>query len=513
MHYCAFKLLRTSIAIIKTKLSDIEDLDSGILETYESHDVFTLDADVFTSEVDSQAAYVYKVNEILAELNTKFNYFTTGPSGGQGPGLPGGGASNLGQFTAPKLQQIHITPFSGDKDVLEFSDLLKSFNDLVGDRSNLTKSAKLIYLKSFLSGGALDCVKHLSNEDDNFDIAISFLKKEFLDKDLVVDRHMKRLMNLKAPNYSDVGSLRSFLTEARTSIYELRNFGYDCTSGDTLGSKIVSFLLYEKLSRNFKYKMSFLTGTDYLTVELILQHYPEVIKSLTKTQAKKDDKTEKPLSKQKKGNNSSKTETNGTGNSALQTFHTRADSFDEKSSGAKQKTCKLCNGEHSMLRCTEYNSPILRVTRLDQLKLCRHCSGKHDSDKCRGIKGELSFKCNNCGTHEHITAVCSQVSDKQNRICIFNNYKTDNEVAGPVLLPSIFAIMHSDRDEVVLARCIVDPGSQSSYISSHLKSKLGLDNMATIKFNLKTFLGSGVRKYETVMCNILLPSVKSKPSF
>ena len=61
----------------------------------------------------------------------------------------------------------------------------KSFNDLVGDRSNLTKSAKLIYLKYFLSGGALDCVKHLSNEDDNFDTAISFLKKEFFDKDLL----------------------------------------------------------------------------------------------------------------------------------------------------------------------------------------------------------------------------------------------------------------------------------------------------------------------------------------
>ena len=227
-----------------------------------------------------------------------------------------------------------------------------------------------------------------------------------------------------------------------------------------------------------------------------------MIKLLTKTQGKKDDETEKPSSKQKKGDNSSKTETKGTGNSALQTFHTRADSFDEKSLGTKQKTCKLCNGEHSMLRCTEYNSPTLRGTRLDQLKLCRHCSGKHDSDKCRGIKGELSFKCNICGTHEHITAVCSQVPDKQNRICIFNNYKTDNDAAGPVLLPSISAIMHSDRDEVVLARCIVDPGSQSSYISSHLKSKLGLDNLATIKFNLKTFLGSGVRKYETVMCNI-----------
>ena len=114
----------------------------------------------------------------------------------------------------------------------------------------------------------------------------------------------------------------------------------------------------------------------------------------------------------------------------------------------------------------------------------------------------MSFKCNNCGTHEHITAVCSQVQGKQNRICILNNYKTDNDVAAPVLLPSISAIMHSDRDEVVLTRCIVDPGSQSSYMSSHLKSKLGLDNMVTMKFNLKTFLGSGVRKYETVMCNI-----------
>ena len=240
--------------------------------------------------------------------------------------------------------------------------------------------------------------------------------------------------------------------------------------------------------------MSFLTGTDYPTVELILQHYPEVIKSLTKTQGKKDDKTEKLSSKQKKGNNTSKTETKGTSNSALQTFHTRADSFDEKSSGAKQKTCKLCNGEHSMLRCTEYNSPILRITRLDQLKLCRHCSGKHDSDKCRGIKGELSFKCNNCGTHEHITAVCSQVPDKQNRICIFNNYKTDNDAVGPVLLPSISAIMHSNRDEVVLTRCIVDPGSQSSYISSTFKIQVGFRQHGYYKIQFKDFLGVRCKK-------------------
>ena len=66
----------------------------------------------------------------------------------------------------------------------------------------------------------------------------------------------------------------------------------------------------------------------------------------------------------------------------------------------------------------------------------------------------------------------------------------------------------------MLSRCIVDPGSQSSYISSYLKSKLGLDNMATIKFNLKTFLGSGVRKCETVMCNIhITPQCKVKAKF
>ena len=53
---------------------------------------------------------------------------------------------------------------------------------MVGLRSNLSGSTKLTYLKSFMKGYAAKVLHHLQVTDANYDIAISLLEKEFLNK-------------------------------------------------------------------------------------------------------------------------------------------------------------------------------------------------------------------------------------------------------------------------------------------------------------------------------------------
>jgi len=59
---------------------------------------------------------------------------------------------------------------------MEFNDFLHTFQDLIGNNTQYTETAKLIYLasclssrclylKNYLRGNALDTIKHLSNAE------------------------------------------------------------------------------------------------------------------------------------------------------------------------------------------------------------------------------------------------------------------------------------------------------------------------------------------------------------
>jgi hypothetical protein len=61
-------------------------------------------------------------------------------------------------------------------------------------RKNLSDSAKLAYLQSYLKGYALKIIKHLPINDDNYPIALTLLKEEFLDEQFIIDEIYKKLL-------------------------------------------------------------------------------------------------------------------------------------------------------------------------------------------------------------------------------------------------------------------------------------------------------------------------------
>ncbi|KAF0293297.1 hypothetical protein FJT64_000877 [Amphibalanus amphitrite] len=161
--------------------------------------------------------------------------------------------TNEQNIKQPEIQKLKMPLFSGTQDdVMSFNDFLKMFDDLIGNNSAYNQSAKLMYLKSYLRGNALDTIKHLSTEEKNYTIARKFLTEEYLDTDVIVEAHIRKLHDLTPPPARDLPALRAFFNTARTSVYELKAFGYDALEDGTLGSKIVSFIICEKLPVNFK---------------------------------------------------------------------------------------------------------------------------------------------------------------------------------------------------------------------------------------------------------------------
>jgi hypothetical protein len=513
------------ISFIREKLSVIGGFDNDVTEIYDEFELNEKNNQYYERKITEDVDYLFSMDLKLMDLQDPC------------PSVPSESPTNLIspeqsslitelgkilQTNRAKVHEIRIQTFSGSQDdVLQFNDFLHQFDDLIGSRDDMySNSAKLIYLKSYLKGSALDIIKHLSNEDINYPIAIKFLKKEYLDTNTVVDKHLYTITKLTPPSESDFDGLRKFFNTARTSVYELKNFGYNALEPKSLGSKLVSFILWEKLPSNFKSKLSFQLQTDYPSTSDLLDNYSDIIRSLQKTSSK-ESKALKSQTIQKVNvpfttGSYQKKFVSQQSPATLQNFQTQnrpdvkpriksSSIVNSNKSFNINKPCKLCNENHSMIKCKVFPTSDSRIDRLNQLKLCTACTGKHNESECPAAKTGLSYPCAKCGSPAHITAVCKtskvdQSHNNLNSLCILTNNSYQEH--SNTLIPSVSCIMYGAEDSCALVRCMIDPGSQSSYISEDLRKKLRFPhNLPKKKFNLKTFMGTCQREYEVATCS------------
>ena len=61
---------------------------------------------------------------------------------------------------------------------------------------NLSKTEKINCLKSYLTSIALNAVDELEISEVNYDTAVQILETHFIQKDMIIDHHMNKLLNL-----------------------------------------------------------------------------------------------------------------------------------------------------------------------------------------------------------------------------------------------------------------------------------------------------------------------------
>lgn len=74
----------------------------------------------------------------------------------------------------------------------------------------------LLFSKNHLKGYAQRIISHLFISDLNFDIAVDILKKEFLDRDYIVNSIFKSISDAKVLKEYDLNSVKIFLTKLKT---------------------------------------------------------------------------------------------------------------------------------------------------------------------------------------------------------------------------------------------------------------------------------------------------------
>jgi len=441
-------------------LPKIEELDSVIIDSYSEE--FADDESI----PDSLSIEIDKQTEYITEIHNKLSLFN---STAVVPDKPKS-SSNC----KLKLPDLKCDSFTGEgTSQLQFHSFLSQFNNIVGFRSEISDSVKLTYLRNYLKGYALKLVEHLQITDLNYNVCIDLLKSEFLNETILVDDLLKKLLDLKPKFDTTFHETKVFLSEVRCLISDLKIYDFDYME-EKSGSRLVSHIIFNKLPSAFQQEIVRKLNSNFPSLKQILDNYVDVICTLNL-----------------RPNKNIKSDNSNASESVHQARIVSRSATLSKNNGREVvRLCKFCTSTgHNMIQCDRYVGYEARKKRCLELKMCIKCSSqKHKAPDCNR---PLDFPCYKCNSRHHISALCDKAAASLSaNFCLNSSYDSGRGF----LLPMI-NLKLSVGNSHYSVRCLIDTGSQRSYLSSKVVKNLEvcLDNKT--KLSVSTFINSDYMEF------------------
>ena len=472
-------------SVIKNLLEKINDCNDEIFELSETNKISCDDeARKADRPTVNENDYHMRVTEKLAELTDIFQPMTKAAV--QAPVV----ATAKEHIRVPKLS---CKKFSGtEKDKFYFNNFLKQFENVIEAGGITSGSAKLTYLFGYLENYAFDIVSHLSIKDDNYPLAIKLLKDEFLDVEFLIHEYLRKILLYQVNFDDEFSGSKRFINDVRSYVQDLKNFELDFLKSGSAGLKLLSDIVFQKLPTLLRRELIRKVGNPYPNLIELFDNYHQVIKTILSTS-----------NPQRKIKSSGEIKTSH--RPELKSRSPALQGFNIQSSGptaaAQLKTCKFCNGkDHNSGLCSIYDSYEKRKQFCVDKNLCTRClSQRHTEEKCFGKQNNLTYPCKICGLKSHNTAMCKRSKAFTNKdtdlnLCLNSNTISD---CNEIMIMPMMSINISNGNESVEALCLLDTGSEKSYMSTNVYKalKFSEDNAVNIKHNIKTFLGSGEKSF------------------
>lgn len=124
--------------------------------------------------------------------------------------------------TNAKLPKLKVQTYYGDPS--EYLNFWNQFENAVDKNSSLSDVEKFSYLFSCLGGEALSCIKGFAISADNYKSAIKLIKDTFGQKDVLINAHMSKLLNMSPlKTSSNLQELRNLYFKCQTQIRSLES--------------------------------------------------------------------------------------------------------------------------------------------------------------------------------------------------------------------------------------------------------------------------------------------------
>ncbi|GFX64729.1 integrase catalytic domain-containing protein [Trichonephila clavipes] len=173
----------------------------------------------------------------------------------------------------PRLPKLTLESFSG-KDISSFPSFWARFNSAVHENSSLNDVDKFSYLKSVVTSDAELAIRGLTLTSENYAKAMKILENWFGRKELIVDFHMNRLLNLTLVRKSfDVIALRNLYDQLEINIRGLESLeispdSYSCLLFPIIMKAIPPDLALEYYKKHNETQSQITDLTAYLRSEV-----------------------------------------------------------------------------------------------------------------------------------------------------------------------------------------------------------------------------------------------------
>lgn len=271
-----------------------------------------------------------------------------------------------------KLPDLTLKTFSGNHD--EWLTFCDSFKSSIHNNSSLNDIDKLRYLQSSLTGSALKTIEAIETTASNYKVAWKLLEEQYDDKRLIIQTHVKRLMELPSVN-KDEYTINDLMTDIVVRIRALKSLDQPVDHWDA----ILIYVVTSRLDRytHLEWERS-LTDQEMPTFEELRKFIKSRHNSFHVVKTQNFQQNRKNFNPQIQSHSKPHTGKKTSLNSTNQNPNTQNSTYTQQISNPKKDYCNYCKGEHKIYFCPDFQKLSVdeRISAAKLKGLCLNCLRK-----------------------------------------------------------------------------------------------------------------------------------------
>lgn len=366
-----------------------------------------------------------------------------------------------------RLEPIALPTFRGN--IQDWESFYDCFRVMVHQDNGLSAAQKFYYLRSSLTGAALDLVKSVPMTDANYEVAINRLRQRYDNPSLVIQSHIRSILetpHIQKPTASELQALHAHIC---VHIAALKAMNQPTDQWDAWLVTIIVSRLDSTTSHDWQLRQE---STDLPKYEVLEKFLASRCAALENS-----DCSIRIMSE--------------VGN---QQNYSKKKEYDQKSKKValmavtENKNCPQCKGQHKIYACESFKrlNPMDRLNVVREARLCFNClSDFHLANVCKS-----RFSCSRC-QRKHNTLLHFDGQPDKTTNKVKNNEKPEDSllastsqgnsismaatlVNSHVFLSTAVVMIKDNYGNAHKCRAVLDSGSQLNFISKGLQNKLKL---------------------------------------
>lgn len=398
-----------------------------------------------------------------------------------------------------RLPHIDIPQFDGN--LLEWLTFKDTFVALVHNNKGLSDIAKFTYLLGKLKGDAKNTIGHITLSDAGYQKAWKDLNSRYDNERIIVFKHIEGICNLPCLSRDNSSDLRNLLNLSNSHVSSIIACGKEL---DELSELFIVYLISQKLDiQNRKEWEELVSREDKADWSLLYEFLQQKCK------------VSESIDSKKKNPNSSASHSHAKS-------HNKQNISSSFATSTKSK-CRLCKEHfHYLYACSAFKklSQLERFNKAKELQVCINCfSPSHSVMDCTSrYSCKICHKKHNSMLHRYdqTESIPSSQNDLETALpntnssslpANANTFQCSNSqaVETKIILATALVKIQDHQGQYQECRALLDSGSESNFISSHLALKLKFKNMTISSISI-----SGINDISTQVSSKLSTKIKSK---